>query len=168
MSRDIFDRLSFFNGLNAEQRQLLQPLFVPVDCYSGTQLFEQGEPAEFLYLVVVGEVVIRFQPEDGSVITVARVRPGGIVGWSAALGSRSYTSGATCEEYTQMLRLSGRDLRQLCNRYPETGILILERLAEVIAERLRNTHDQVMALLKQGILAGVSNGQEGTYGRHSL
>jgi CRP-like cAMP-binding protein len=168
MSHDIFDKLPFFDGLSAEQRHMLQPLFVPVDCYSGTQLFEQGEPAEFLYLVVVGEVVIRFQPEDGALITVARVRPGGIVGWSAALGSRTYTSGATCEEYTQMLRLSGRDLRHLCTRYPETGILILERLAEVIAERLRNTHAQVMSLLKQGILPGANNSQEGTYGRPSI
>jgi CRP-like cAMP-binding protein len=157
MTGDIFDQLPFFCGLSNEQREQLRQLFIPVDCYTGTVLFEQGEPAEYLYLVVVGEVTIRFKPDDGTPITVARVRPGGIVGWSAALGSRSYTSGATCEEYTQMLRLAGRDLRSLCNRYPETGILILERLAAVIAERLRNTHEQVMTLLKQGILPGVNH-----------
>jgi toluene monooxygenase system ferredoxin subunit len=157
MPGDFFDRLSIFSDLSCEQRELLRPLFVPVDCYSGTVLFEQGDPAEYLYLVVTGEVVIRYKPDDGSAITVARVRPGGIVGWSAALGSRSYTSGAICEEYTQMLRLSGRDLCQLCERYPETGILVLERLAAVIAERLRNTHEQVMALLKQGLQASLSH-----------
>jgi CRP-like cAMP-binding protein len=168
MTGDIYDRLPFFSDLTMEQRELLHPLFIPVDCYSGTVLFEQGEPAEFLYLVVVGEVVIRFKPDDGTPITVARVRPGGIVGWSAALGSRSYTSGAVCEEYTQMLRLAGRDLRNLCCRHPETGIVILERLAAVIAERLRNTHEQVMALLKQGILPEANHEKEGTYGRSSL
>ncbi len=157
MPGDIFDRLPIFAGLSCDQRELLRPLFVPVDCYSGTVLFEQGDPAEYLYLVVTGEVVIRYKPDDGSAITVARVRPGGIVGWSAALGSRSYTSGATCEEYTQLLRLYGRDLCELCDRYPETGILVLERLATVIAERLRNTHEQVMALLKQGLHASVNH-----------
>ncbi len=151
MSGDIFDQIPLFQGLNCDQCELLRPLFLPVDCYSGTALFEQGDPAEYLYLVVVGEVVIHYKPDDGPAILVARVRPGGIVGWSAALGSRSYTSGATCEEYTQMVRLRGEDLRELCNQYPETGILIMERLATVIAERLRNTHEHVMALLLQGL-----------------
>ena len=151
MSGDIFDQLPLFKDLSNDQRALLRPLFLPVDCYSGTTLFEQGDPAEYLYLVVVGEVVINYKPEDGPAILVARVRPGGIVGWSAALGSRSYTSGATCEVYTQMLRLRGEDLRNLCNDCPETGILILERLATVIAERLRNTHEHVMALLMHGL-----------------
>ena len=151
MSDDIFDQIPQFKDLNCDQRDLLRPLFLPVDCYTGTSLFEQGDPAEYLYLVVVGEVVISYKPDDGPAILVARVRPGGIVGWSAALGSRSYTSGATCEGYTQMLRLRGEDLRNLCNEHPETGILILERLATVIAERLRNTHEYVMALLMQGL-----------------
>jgi CRP-like cAMP-binding protein len=153
MFEDIFDRLSLFKDLSVDQKNLLRPLLLPMDCYSGTSLFEQGDPAEYLYLVAIGEVVIHYKPEDGPAILVAHVRPGGIVGWSAALGSRSYTSGAACEVYTQMLRIRGEDLRNLCNECPETGILILDRLATVIAERLRNTHDQVMSLLLQGLHA---------------
>ena len=153
MSGDVFEQIPLFQDLSDDQRELLRPLILPVDCYSGTVLFEQGDPAEYLYLVVVGEVAIYYKPEDGPEILVARVRPGGIVGWSAALGSRSYTSGAICEEYTQMVRLRGEDLRNLCSQCPETGILILERLATVIAERLRNTHEYVMALLLQGLRA---------------
>lgn len=151
MSGDIFDKLALFKNLDVEQRRLLRPLFLPCDCYTDTVLFEQGDRADYLYLVVSGEVTIRYKPEDGPPITVTRVRPGGIVGWSAALGSRFYTSAAECSSYTQMLQVRGSDLRELCEQHPETGILILERLAEVIAQRLRNTHEQVMALLKQGL-----------------
>jgi len=154
MPDDVFDQVPLFAGLNVEQRQILRPLFLPCDCYTGSLLFEQGEPAEYLYLVVSGEVTIRFKPEDGPPITVTRVRPGGIVGWSAALGSRMYTSGAECSIYTQMLRVRGEDLRDLCDHYPETGILILERMAAVIAERLRNTHEHVIQMLKQGMASG--------------
>jgi len=107
-----------------------------------------------MYLVISGEIAINYKPEDGSSITMARVGPGGVVGWSAALGNRLYTSSAVCTVYTQMLRVRGADLRNLCQQYPETGILILDRLATVIAERLRNTHEQVIALLKQGLLNG--------------
>lgn len=151
MIEDIFDKLTLLKDLNVEQRELLRPLFLPCDCYSGSILFEQGDRAEYLYIVVVGEVTIRYKPDDGPPITVTRVKPGGVVGWSAALGSRFYTSAAECTTYSQMLLVRGRDLRELCEQHPETGILILERLAEVIAQRLKNTHKQVMALLKQGL-----------------
>lgn len=153
MPGDIFDLLPIFQGFTPEQQDALRPIFIPVDCYGGTLLFDQGDPAEYLYLVVVGEVVIHYKPEDGPAITVARVRPGGVVGWSAALGNRVYTSAAVCNGYTQMLRVRGSDLRSLCRQYPDMGDLLLDRLAAVIAERLRNTHDQVMMLLKQGLFS---------------
>jgi CRP-like cAMP-binding protein len=153
MVDDIFESLSLFQGLTPEQIRLLRPMFIPCDCHTGTVLFEQGDPAEYLYLVVEGEVTIRYKPDDGASIIIARIRPGGIVGWSAALGNRLYTSGAVCSGCATLVRVRGNDLRLLYGAYPETGILILDRLASVIAERLLHTHDQVMALLMQGMHA---------------
>jgi len=151
MARDVLDKLTLFRDLSPAQKELLRPLFMPCDCYGDSVLFEQGDPAEHLYLVVTGEIVIYHKPEDGPPISVARVKAGGVVGWSAALGNRLYTSAAVCARYTQMLRVRGADLRDLCRQHPETGILILERLAEIIAERLRHTHKQVVELLKEGM-----------------
>ncbi len=151
MSKDVFDQLTPFKDLSPAQKQLIKPLFVPCDCYGDSVLFQQGDRAEYLYLVVTGEVVIRHKPEDGPPITVARVKAGGVVGWSAALGNRTYTSAGVCTRYTQMLRIRGADLREICEQHPETGILILERLAEIIAQRLRHTHKQMVEILKEGL-----------------
>lgn len=151
MSGNLFESFFIFQDLNPEQRALLRPLFQPSHEPAGTVIFEQGDPAEYLYLVVDGEVNIRYKPEDGPVINVARVRPEGVVGWSAALGNLTYTSGAVCATDCQMLRLSNQDLRWLYKQHPETGALLLERLAAVIAERLRNTHHHVITLLQQGL-----------------
>jgi len=152
MDKDIFDRSPFFEGMTPPQRDLLRPLFSACDCNEGELLFEQGESAEYLYLVVSGEVIVRYKPEDGPELIVARVKPGGIVGWSAALGSRQYTSGAICGMDSQLLRVRGADLRRLCNLHPDTGVLVLERLADVIAERLNSTHQEVVNLLKKGLV----------------
>jgi hypothetical protein len=59
-----------------------------------------------------------------------------------------------------MLRVRGSELRKLCEDDPDTGILVLERLAGIIAERLHNTHDQVVALLKQGLQSGIPSLKE--------
>jgi len=155
MPKDVFDRLPLFQDLSQAQRNALRPLFIPCDCYGETVLFQQGDSAEYLYLVVGGEVLISYKPDDGPPITVARVGPGGVVGWSAALGNRLYTSSAACTMYTQMLRVYGDDLRRLCREDPDTGIVVLDRLATIIAERLRHTHDQVISLLKQGLTSTI-------------
>jgi CRP-like cAMP-binding protein len=151
METTVFENLFLFEGLSPEQRALLEPLFLPCDYYTGTTIFEQGDPADCLYAVLTGEVVVNFKPDDGPSIVVARVQPGSVVGWSAAIGSRRYTSGAVCTTYTQLLRVRGNDLRKLCNDHPDTGMLILDRLATVIAERLNSTHDLVMSLLRLGL-----------------
>lgn len=148
---NIFEHFPIFQDLNEKERDLLRPLFTFCDGGVGNLLFEQGELAEYLYLVVEGQVSVRYKPEDGPELVVSNVRPGGVVGWSAILGNRAYTSGAICTCQSKLLRVRGYELRELCDRHPETGVIILERLAAVIAERLRNTHEEVFKLLKQGI-----------------
>jgi CRP-like cAMP-binding protein len=156
MFRDDFNRLAIFQGMSTPQQELLSELFIPHDCCDETVIFEQGDLAEFLYIVVKGEVVVSFKPDDGPAIVVARIQSGGVVGWSAALGSRMYTSGAYSNGDSRLLRIRGADLRKLCEQYPETGVILLDRLAAVIAQRLTSTHDQVLALLELGLRSGVN------------
>ena len=155
MDDKTFPSLFLFQDLSSEQLELLHPLFIPCEFSGDTILFEQGDPAENLFAIVNGEVVVNFKPDDGPAITVARVRPGSIVGWSAALGSRRYTSSATCTTFTRLLRVRGDDLRRLCLQHPETGTVFLDRLATIIAERLNSTHDLVLSLLQLGLTTAV-------------
>jgi CRP-like cAMP-binding protein len=151
MADRLFDQLTLFQDLDSYRREQIAALFQPFFGEIGDIIFEQGDAAEYLYLVLDGEVTVRYKPEDGPPLVVARVHPEGVVGWSAALGSPSYTSGAICTLDTTMVRVRGADLRALCESNPETGALLLERLATVIAQRLSNTHHQVLSLLEQGL-----------------
>jgi CRP-like cAMP-binding protein len=151
MNARAFPQLFLFQDLSSEHLELLSPLFLPCDFTTDAVLFEQGDPAEHLFAVVSGEVVVNFKPDDGPNIVIARVQPGSIVGWSAALGRRRYTSSAVCTTDTQLLRVRGDDLRRLCLQHPDTGSVFMDRLATVIAERLHSTHDLVLSLLQLGL-----------------
>jgi CRP-like cAMP-binding protein len=167
MNSDVFTKLALFQGLDARQTMRLRSLFVPCDVYAHDKIFTQDAPADHMYIVVTGEVVVNFKPYDGPVITISRVHPGGVVGWSAALGSRSYTSSAEAVTYSQLLRVRGSDLRALYIQTPELGEMILDRLASLIAERLRNTHVQVITMLRNGLLASApAYHQEEYHDRH--
>jgi CRP-like cAMP-binding protein len=150
-----FDQLSLFRDLTPAQLDLIRPLFVACECHPGTVIFDQGEPAIFPYLITSGEVVIRYQPEDDHEnIIVTHVRDGGLVGWSAVIGRRFYTSAAVCSQYTRMLRVRGSDLQAMCEQHPDPGLCILDRLATMVAERVHGGHPQIVALLEIGLRNG--------------
>jgi CRP/FNR family transcriptional regulator, cyclic AMP receptor protein len=157
MFNKIFDQLTIFEGMDTSQRTLLQAYFVICDCTCDDVIFEQDAPADFLYIVIEGEVAVRFKPDDGPELIVSRIKDGGVFGWSAAFGSGIYTSGAVCTQPSQLLSVRGSDLKMLRENHPETGILILKRLAAIVAERMKNEGDhlQVVALLEHGLRNGV-------------
>lgn len=157
MFDEIIDQLAIFEGMDTSQHTLLKNYFGLCECTEDEIIFEQGKSAEYLYVVVKGEVSVRFKPDDGPELVVSRIKDGGVFGWSAAFGSGVYTSGAVCSESTTLLSVRGTDLKMLRENHPETGILILERLTAIVAERMESAgdHSQVMALLEHGLKNGV-------------
>ncbi len=150
MELRVLSQLAFFKDLSPTDISILEPYFQPQTCGAQRIIFEQGEQADFLYLVVHGEVIIRYKPEDGAEMTVSRVQPGGVFGWSAAVGNGTYTSSALCTMDSEVLRVRGCDLRLICEQHPEAGKIILDRLAAVIAER-KQSKQQVSTFLANGI-----------------
>lgn len=160
MGKDLKDRLVLIKGLTEDQFNLLQPLLEEIHIQREQIIFKQGELAHHLYFVLEGKVAIRFNPEDGPVLTVCEVRQGGVFGWSAAFGSHCYTSSAVCIEPGTCLSLAGEDLKKLYQEDPETGILLLNRLADVIAQRLRGTHQKVVEMLHEWLDHKYSEGRK--------
>lgn len=144
-------RLALFEGLDLNQISQLAPFMVECSFDKDEVIFEQGKPAEHLFILLSGEVVIHYKPYDGPPLIVARIEPGGVFGWSAALSRDLYSSAAVAVEKGNAFRIRGSNLPVLCSRYPETGRIFLEHLAGCIAERLRSTHTQVLEILTQGI-----------------
>ncbi len=151
MFRQEYAHLAIFEGLSAAQLELLSPLLEICHFPTEETIFQQGQVADYLYILLLGEVVIRYKPYDGPPLTVSRIAPGGVFGWSAALGRQEYTSAAVAAGPCEAYRISGQDLQQLCERHPDAGAMLLERLASVITERLRGTHNQILNILSQGV-----------------
>ena len=143
--------LDILKDLNEEMIELLTPLFEAFSCEPGTVIFQQGDQAEFLYLVVDGKVDMSYKPYDGNPITVSHVGKGGLFGWSAVVGSDQYTSTAIAIEDLEAYRVHGDDLRKFCVEHPEAGKVILERLAEEVSSRWKDSHEQVKSILFQGM-----------------
>ncbi|HEY44947.1 MAG TPA: Crp/Fnr family transcriptional regulator [Anaerolineae bacterium] len=151
MFKETLESIPLFQGLKSEDLNLLSERLESDSFSEGEIIFGQGDRADRLYVLISGQVAIQFKPEDGDTITVTEIKEGGVFGWSSALGRKTYTSCAVCLEESEALSVLGDELRELCETHPETGVIILERLAEVIAARLRNAHAHVVEMLQRGM-----------------
>jgi CRP-like cAMP-binding protein len=143
------NRVAIFQKLDESQLDLLRPLFEPFSCQVGTVILRQGAPADFLYLLISGTVEMSYKPYDGNAITVSHVEEGGLFGWSAVVGSEIYTSSAIAIEDVEAFRVRGSELRKFCLEHPQAGKDILERLANGVAFRWKNAHQQIKSLIVQ-------------------
>jgi CRP-like cAMP-binding protein len=155
ISGNVFKQLSLFSGFTASHLALLKPLFIPYECFAGTVLFDQGDRADYLYVLVNGEVATHFKPDDSPPIPIARIRSTGVVGISAAIGRRYYTSTAVCTTDVLMLRLRAQDLQSLSERHPDIASQFIQQIAASISERLPGAQAQVYALLENGLRKGI-------------
>jgi CRP/FNR family transcriptional regulator, cyclic AMP receptor protein len=138
--------IPLFQDLDSTQTELLKSLFEQYTCPADMVIFEQGTPAIYLYLIVQGEVEIRYKPYDGPVITLTHLREGDVFGWSAVVGSLQYTSSIVSETPIEAIRIRGNDLIKLSADHPETGKVIMDRLARVVSPRWKNAEEQVQSL----------------------
>lgn len=155
MSYETLAAMPLFNGVDEADLDRVSARVNPIEFTSGDVIFGQGDPADRLYLLVSGEVEIQYHPPDGGPLTVTVIKSDGVFGWSAMLGRKMYTSSAICVQDSRALWISGDALRELCEQHPQTGVMIVERLAEVIAGRLSSTREVVANLLHNGVGNGV-------------
>ena len=144
---DSLPRLPLFQGLGTAQIAVLKPLFESFACETGTVIFEKGDFAQYLYLLLKGEAVIQYKPYDGPAIILARLRAGDVFGWSAVVGNPMYTSSIISESEIEAIRIRGNQLRKMVEEHPETGRIFMDRLARIVSPRWGNASMQIQSLL---------------------
>jgi CRP-like cAMP-binding protein len=152
--------IAFFDDFSSWQLELLSPLFEPYSCNDGTMIFQQGDEAVFLYLILEGVALLQYKPYDSELITLTHLKAGDALGWSAVIGRPTYSSSAVSVGELKALRIRGADLRALCHEHRTTGMTIMNRLAHGVSGRWKNAHMQVRAMLRECIENSVNSQHE--------
>jgi len=147
------ETVPLFKDVDDRILHLLEPLFEPFSGLAGAVIFEQGEPAHYMYLILEGAIEMLYKPYDGPQITLTNLGQGSIIGWSAVVGNATYASKAICKEDCQAIRMASRDLHKLCATEPEAGRIILDLLADSVSARWQNAREQIQTLLNSSVSA---------------
>jgi CRP-like cAMP-binding protein len=141
----------FLRDLTPEQYDLLAALFEAIDVPAQKVIFQQGDVALYMYVLLEGVVRLQYKPYDGPTITLTQLHTGDVCGWSAVIGNEAYTSDAVAATPVRLLRARGDTLRRLCAEYPSAGRSILEKLAKAVSPRWVDAQRQIQSVLESEV-----------------
>ncbi len=138
----VLEESCLFKDLNDTERNRIARFSSGIVFEAGDTLFGEGDPAENIYIVAQGTVAVEvglLGRQRRRCATVATARRGESVGWSAGVGSQRYLSSAYAVEKTTALAIDRGAVRALFDENPSSGLLVMEKLAEVARSRLSRT-----------------------------
>lgn len=105
----------------------------PVSYAKGELIYERGERADDLYVIVSGQVEHILGPGAGATNLLRNLEPGEVFGWAALLTSQPYRlAKATASLDTECLAISTQTLLGILESEPETGRVVMSRFATMI------------------------------------
>ena len=152
VTNELIRRFNLFEEFTDEERAEIAKFCREQHYDHGTKLFDEGDPAEKLYLVLDGKVSLEKKVQlgrSGSVrsATVSIRGPGHAVGWSSLVEPRTYTLSAICIEPCTLLAIDGRDIRRFEAHDPEAGLKLMNAIAALVRERMEATTDTLTYFL---------------------
>jgi CRP/FNR family cyclic AMP-dependent transcriptional regulator len=142
-----FNEFILFQNLPAEMLDQFAKISNEETYHSGDMVFREGDHADKLHFLLSGIIMLKVKltsrPES---ITVSAVNQRyESFGWSGIVPPFHYTASAVCEEDCRVLTIPGEAFLNVLKSSPEAGFLVMQRITEIIASRLRNSRQ---ALLK--------------------
>ncbi|MCD6070413.1 MAG: hypothetical protein K0S42_929 [Microvirga sp.] len=122
-------------GLDAVTRLELQAELQRAVLPGGAVLFQEGDPADALYMLVSGALGVSIQGNHGEQKRVARIFPPETIGEMALISNAPRSATVTALRDSVLLKLTRQAFERLVARYPA----VMVYLSRLLADRLRAT-----------------------------
>ena len=163
VSPELLRRYPFFAGLTHDQVHILAMKANEESVEAGHYFFHEGDALDRLFFTIAGTIDIvvgipdhnevqetanqilgNFVAED---VTVSNVGPGQIFAWSALIPPHISTAGAISRTSSIVVTFGREDLSEVFRNDCDFSYLMLEKVAGVIRQRLRDMRIQSLAFV---------------------
>ncbi len=143
ISPEVLRRYPYFVGISEETLKEIAMIAEEANIPANTQLFNEGDPADYLSVIVSGEVNIQYLLGTGEMRTVDTLVGGDLLIWSALIEPYKTTAIGTTTQETHLVKINARKLRALCEKDPEVGYRLTTQVAKLLAHRLESARVQL-------------------------
>lgn len=137
------------HGVRPHTRLTLAGLAVSRTFSTDQVLFREGDPSDFLAVVLEGRVSLRMRVPERGVLTVLTVEPGDVVGWSAVVPPYRATSTGVALANTELAWFDGSTLRAALDDDDALAAEFYPVVLRAVARRLEGTRMQLLDLFSQ-------------------
>lgn len=145
------------DGRLLEQNQLVSPLSdaekatlvnmaIGRTYEAGEVIFKEHDEAYSVILLLKGRVGILMDVGNGRDLMVGQVHAGELTAWSGLVPPYDFTATGRAIEDCEVAIFKSEDLRRLFDENPRFGHVFMQQIACVVAERLRDSHLQLLGL----------------------
>jgi CRP/FNR family transcriptional regulator, cyclic AMP receptor protein len=141
------EKFPLFDGLTATQLDKIKGYMRQRVYAAGTNLMTMEQPGEVIYFVVRGAVKVEAVQPDGSVVILALLRPGEIVGEMSLLDGMGRSASVIALEETAVYWMTSVSFMECLQTIPHLNY----NLNLIMARRLRFTSMQLQSISTQNI-----------------
>lgn len=145
VSPEMLRRYPYFAKVSEETLKEIAMLSEERSYPAGLRLFYVGDPADYLNIIVDGEVEIQYELGNGERRTVDTLVAGDILVWSALIEPYRTTAIGTTSKPTKVIAIKAKPLRELCEKDPVVGYQLTREIAKLLANRLESARVQLAA-----------------------
>jgi CRP-like cAMP-binding protein len=127
----------FLAGMNPHHLMLLTECASPTHFRKGETILNEGDHADYFYLLESGKVVIEAIADAQKHVLVETIGAGELLGWSWMFPPYTWHFTARAVEATDTLVLSGPELREYCEKVHSLGYELFKRMSAVMTHRLQ-------------------------------
>jgi CRP-like cAMP-binding protein len=138
--------IKFLDGFDAAHLKQIAEISQMRRFENGETLFDEGESADHLYLIVSGSVLLEVSTAATGSKHILTVREGELLGWSALTDYRKYAAKAIAVSPVKVVQIDGGKLKAMCDSDPSFGYEFLRRTMIALARRLTTTWKQLAEL----------------------
>jgi len=116
---------------------------------AGTEIYQEGDRAEKIYLVQQGRVAVEVEIRAGKKSVVYTETPGKMFGYPSLVKPHAYESSARCVDKVRIISIKADDLvNKIFKADCRRGYLVMNKLAEIIAQKLHETRQQLLLFVR--------------------
>ena len=148
-TEEVLSKVPAFSNLSARELKEVATIVHKREYRTGEPVFYQGDPGLGMYIVQDGEVSITILGKDGNERELATLNDGDFFGELALLDESPRSANAICKTEFTLIGFFRPDLFELIEKKNTLGIKIVLKLAEIVAQRLRQTDKELSKLKSQ-------------------
>ena len=140
---EVLSKVPAFANLSPRELKEVAAIVHKREYRTGEPVFYQGDPGLGMYIVQDGEVSITIMGKDGNERELAMLNDGDFFGELALLDESPRSANAVCKSDCMLIGFFRPDLFELIEKKNTLGIKIVLKLAEIVAQRLRQTDKEL-------------------------